>query len=212
MTKKLSLVISLVLAFVLLCTPALAAGTGYTAELAPYAAALESLNAELGTSYAIPTQSQLSAIGETMSGMTAFYTDMTIPEFESYIINLNAQTETAEQAAPVAASGRAAITPYATTSTQKCYYSGSNYLSISATVYDAGGVYKYSSVNSYSYGRSSYPYYKPTSMSKQFLSSNVAVGCNFTCTKYISQYVVDSGSYSFYEVFTANGGDIYDSF
>lgn len=208
--------VSLILVFALLCSSFSAPITVNAAEnsLAPYLAVLEELNNELGTDYAFPSAAQMSEMGEDYADLVSYYTAMNMDDFREYVrtaYDNETKRNNLENGGSVI--GDYGVAPLSYTKTQRYYYdsSTSNYLYITSTAYTADGSERYSSINSYGYTNTSYPYYFPTSMTKTFNSGNTQVTCKFYCAKYIAKNLVSNSSYVVTVIFKASGGNVYSS-
>lgn len=141
-------------------------------EIKPYAQILDKLNDELGTEFAFPTNEVLQKAGMDRSEVIASIQSTEVNDYEQMIRNqyLGIQEDLSDNSQV-----------QLMTTTQKAVYSGTNFVSISATTYYADGATRYSSIKDYDYGYNSAPYYKPTSYDASLLSSNTMYSCVFKC-------------------------------
>lgn len=209
--------VSLILVFALLCSLFSAPITVNATEnsLAPHLAVLEELNNELGTDYAFPSAAQMSEMGEDYADLVAFYTAMDMDDFREYVKNAynNEMRKNNLENGDDVIEVEYEVSPLSYTKTQRYYYdsSTSNYLYITSTAYTADGAERYSSIDSYGYTNTSYPYYFPTSMTKTFNSGSTQVTCKFYCGKYVAKNLVSGSSYMVTVTFKASGGNVYSS-
>lgn len=169
-------------------------------EIKPYAQILDKLNQELGTEFAFPTNDVLERSGMDRSEVIEHIKSTEIEDYEQLIRNeyLRVHEDLSDN-----------LQVELMTTTQKAFYSGANYISISAATYYADGETRYSSISSYSYGYSSTPFYKPISYNADLLLSNTMYSCVFTCYKMLDASVsYDSWKNHYIQAcFYAGGGD-----
>lgn len=187
--------------------------------LTPYREKLAELNMEMGTSYAFPSEEQLAEEGESYADLVEFYTSMTMAEFRDYVLDAYQKSiasvdQTSSVNRAVAAGNQSLVIdvaePYSYSSTQRYYYTITNYnnLYIKATCYTGGGE-RYSSVNSYGESHTAYPYFKPTAMDKSFNTGKTKVICIFHCVRYLAKNLLDTEMEAIIIQFTAGGGNLY---
>ena len=187
--------------------------------LTPYREKLAELNMELKTSYAFPSEEQLAKNGESYADLVEFYTDMTLAEFRDYVLDayqraISSVDQTSAVNRAVAAGNQSIVLdvaePYSYSSTQRYYYTLTNYnnLYIKATCYTGDGE-RYSAVNSYGESHTAYPYLRPTEMTKSFNTGKTQVTCNFYCVRYLAKNLVDTEQKVVTVRFTAGGGNLY---
>lgn len=136
---------------------------------------------------------------------------MSTDEFKVYIDNayLSYLDNLAEKQ-PKLISENFNISPRSTTSNQKCFYSGNNYLGVKTQVYSAGGVMRYSSFQQeISAHPDGYPYYVPALLGSNyyFTSDYRIIDITFNCTYYQSAGIHFETPYN--QRFTAGAGNIY---
>lgn len=182
-------------------------------ELTPYQDVLNTLNAQLGTHYAFPSEDDLTASGETYNDVVEFYTAMSMDEFEEFVLSAheNEIQGIYTKITNKSQEDESEIMPLAFSKTQKCYYdtSGVNYISITSTVYHADGKDRYSSINSYSKKCGEIPYYLPKSMTCKKSSDSTTVDCRFSCSKYIAPNLTDATTHVLEITFRASDGDMH---
>lgn len=182
-------------------------------SLSTYYAILAELNEELGTDYMFLTTEQLADNGESYSDLVEFYSAMSPEQFRVYIIEAH---ENETKGSDIFTAGDILdignkVEPLAASKTQRFYYDAtvSNCIYIVSTVYNAEGQTRYSSIDSYGCEYTSYPYYKPSSMTRTYSSGTTKVTCTFVCAKYIGYNIISATSYTLKVTFVASGGDVY---
>lgn len=179
-------------------------------ELAPYEERLAQLNEELGTDYQLyPSE------GWSDNEMIEYFSNMTIDEFESYIVSAyQAEQEcNTESGISIQSTINESADINAAYSTQRYYYDANGnslYLKayitvIDDTTYYTGEVYATGSTIQ------SYPAYKSNSCYVSFSNNNTTAACTWTCVKYVSANVISATSYHISCTFTSEGGSIYPS-
>ena len=212
---KRNFIVCIVVAISLICSalPLPVCASEEYDELSPYYTALEDINAQLGISYAFPTEEELEENGENYSDLVAFFTAMSIEEFKSYVLEAyeNEKNENADLLGENTEVIQDPISLLSYTKTQKYYYStsNSNYISITSTLYTGDGKERYSKVSDYSYDFTEYPYYKPSSLTTSFGSGYTSVTCTFKCSKYVAKNIINTATYTIKVTFPASGGNVY---
>lgn len=183
-----------------------------------YEQKLVEINERLGTSYKIASEQELEGTEITYNELVAFYSEMSLAEFEEYILELHSQNNQAEyldsriEYDNTTTNG---LSRSASTNKQYFYYQSgsSNYIALTTYNIIIGGTSYYQSVYSYSWSQAySYPYYKPTSISYTPSSDSRQLTCTFTCTKYISATVIQTTTNQLVTTFTAQGGGSISSY
>ena len=144
-------------------------------EFAVYETKLGQLNEEMGTDYQLqPTD------GFSYDEMVAYFTDMTMEEFEAYIRNAYQQEKNLDEKMrkPLQEIADGSINLRSTLGTQRYYYDGNNSLYLKAYTVEFSGDKKNAS-------------------------------CTWTCLKYLSANVTSATKYTVKCTFTAGGGNVY---
>lgn len=177
-------------------------------SILPYADILDELNEELGTSFAFPTNEVLERAGMNREEVIADILSTEVENYEQLIRNQYGNFN--QESSSGVMDNNEQIVPMATTETSKAYYASStNYVSVTATTYYADGANRYSSIDSYSYGYTTTPFYKPYDMTSTISSGSTNVNCAFYSYKMLNASV----SYDSWEphkltaTFTAGGGN-----
>ena len=181
-----------------------------TDSLQMYEERLEELNLELGTTYQLTP-----AAGENYEDMVAFFSAMSIEEFEEYIMECYiAEVEfDSVMDAPLENALMNGGVVRSTLDTQKYFYAANaNYLYLKAYTTTVSGITIYTGdVDSAGYLLSVYPGYAATSYSTLFADDMRTVRVTYNCTKYLSKYVTDAVAYTLNVRYGAGAGDIYPS-
>lgn len=174
--------------------------------LSPYREMLTQLNTELGTEYTFPSEEELAENGEDYTDLVQFYTAMDMEGFREYVLDAYQR----EIAAENATGSVPHVDLYAYSGIQRFYYTNYNYnnLYIECTRYTGDGE-RYSSIDSYGESHTAYPYFKPTSLDKDFNTGKTKVTCAFHCVKYLAKNLRDGKAYIKCIIFSAAGGDQY---
>ncbi|MCM1552582.1 MAG: hypothetical protein NC092_07825 [Butyrivibrio sp.] len=178
-----------------------------TDNLVPYEEKLTLLNNELGTDYVLfPTENT------TYDEMVAFYTAMSLAEFEEYIRNAyEAEQEFDEIMEQETTMKKDPIEACSTLDTQRYYYAANaNYLYLKAYTTTVSGSTVYTGdINSAGYSISSYPAYRATSCSESFASDKKTVDITYSCVKCVSENLIYTTIYTIKVTYEAGAGDIY---
>lgn len=174
--------------------------------LAEYEEELAVLNERLGRNY------ELFPTGEdTYEDMVAFYTQMTMEEFDEYIYNAYEAELLFDQRLAERSNQESIVMPrYTFLEVQKYFYDNiTNYLYLRANVSDIDGVAYYDSTYSLGSYIGSFPGFNCESSSVSYSSDKREAYCTWRCTKHLSRDVILTGTYTFSCTFTAEGGHVY---
>lgn len=181
-------------------------------ELYRYRETLEKINEELGTHYSFPTQEQLKAENKSYNDLINFYTSMGINDFIKYVkkayrnerLGIYSRLNYAQNMED-------SISTVAYDKIQRFYYDSkwNNCFYIDSTLYSADGKERYASINHYGYNNSTYPCYKPTSMTHSKSSDCTEVTCIFKCVKYVAKNLIEGVTCTLKVTFRASSGNVY---
>lgn len=176
-------------------------------EFAAYETKLGQLNEEMGTDYQLqPTD------GFSYDEMVAYFTDMTMEEFEAYIRNAYQQEKNLDEKMrkPLQEIADGSINLRSTLGTQRYYYDGNNSLYLKAYTTTVSGSTIYTGdVSATGSTINSYPAYKSNSCTVEFSGDKKNASCTWTCLKYLSANVTSATKYTVKCTFTAGGGNVY---
>lgn len=189
--------------------------TGSTLD--KYVNKLNELNSELGTTYAIPDNTTYEASGQAYEELIAFYSGMTINEFEAYIRNVNNKISNYKEMDKTCEiflqEPDTIFTPPVTRlQTQKLIFTNGNYFYIKAYVYTGEGNIRYSRMYSYGDEISVYPAYRVQDMTYTYNSDCTAVNVTFKAGKYAAPNLLMTTTPIYFTVkFLSAGGNLYET-
>ena len=166
-------------------------------SILPYVEILEELNDEFGTEFAFPTNAVIERAGMDRDEIIEDILSTSVADYEQLIRseynNLNVSPSSG----------------VLTSATQKAFYDSSNYVSITANVYYADGLMRYSTFVDYSYGYSTTPFYKPFICDRSLTSNSTGYNCVFTCYKMLNASVSYDAwtEHTLTALFTAGSGN-----
>lgn len=175
--------------------------------LLPYRDKLAEFNEKMGTQYKIPTESELQVVNNTLEELKAFYTNMSIEEFENYIMELHIQNISSEKELhQQLVNEENGIMPLAKDSFQTYFYSTHNFFWLEAKTVTVNDVVYYNSFvdagTGYS-GVKDYPYYDIINTSYSVSDNSRKIYVTYKYSKYLSQNLMDAVLYSSKITFTA---------
>lgn len=209
MKKRLKYAMAMVVAMILVISNSFSVLAATEVDvLLPYKEKLAVLNEEMGTQYKIPTREELSATDMTVQELNAFYTSMNLEEFEDYILEIHAQNITDNEARTQNVVAVSEGMPARATETEQFYYyssSNRNYFTLKSKIVTVNNVAYYNSfVNAgYNSKATGYPYYVPRSISYSVSSDSRQMTVSYSCSKYVSATLIDTGYYTINVTYTA---------
>ena len=182
-----------------------------SSPLAKYQKRLDELNHTLKTDYALLPDKNVS-----YEEMTSFYQNMSIAEFEDYIYSLHDSDMEFKKNEMSITRQEIEIPNHSLKNTesdnrriQKFYYSTDNYLYVDFKIKkDSNGKKLYDEVKKAGERHNSYPAYEVHGYSYTPCGNVEQAAITFTCTKYLSPYLTDTGNYHLSCIFKAGDGHV----